>query len=268
MNRLILIAVICFPMLLVAEEAPEIPPPTQPLLRRMPAASEWTVTIRRDREKAGKEMQEGKGEGEQSEVDPEERVPESKLLEPMKIQVTKHGDLIRETTLWSNRKATEKWIFGQLQLREDEINNDVSRVMTPRSFYSPDYSDYSNSDFEECEWIRMNSYKGVQRIKGRAYYVFETSENARPLTNREKAEKILTEKEGKSAPSGSTTRKFVVYLDVTRQVPVYSDNGTEIRLYEYSERAPDPLVPPQRFSDALAEWRTEIAQRTRVPTPP
>lgn len=247
-----------------AQDSTEIRPPTKPLLRRMPAASEWTVTIRRDRDKAKEEFAKPKKHDEEAAEIP----VNSTLIEPVQITITKHGNLIREKTLWTNKKVTEKWISGSFQLREGELTDDVHRVMTPRSFYSPDYSDYSNSDFEECEWIRMENYKGVQRINGKAYYAFEAGSTDKTLTNREKADKAILERDGTEAPFTPPTRRYVVYLDVEKQVPVYSDNGEEIRTYVFAKEPPAPLTLPQRFESELIEWKAEIAKKTRVPTPP
>lgn len=250
----------------LAQDAASIPPPTKPLLRRLPKASEWTVTIWRDRDKAKAEFSKPSKHDEEA----EEELPQSAstMIEPLQTTITKYGDLIREKTVWSNKKVTEKWISGTFQLREGEQTDDIYRVMTPRSFYSPDYSDYSNSDFEECEWIRMENYKGIQKINGKAVYVFDAGANEKALTNREKADKALLERDGAADAPVPSSRRHVVYLDVEKQVPVFADDGSEILTYTYARESPAPLTLPPRFASALSEWKAEIAQRTRVPTPP
>lgn len=252
-----------------AEDLQDIPPPSAPILRRAPDASEWTVTFHKDRAKAMEDLAKSKEEEEARAKDPEsDRVSASPgQLDPVEVTVTKQGGMYREITAWPGGKKTEKWITGKLQVIESEINGSVSRVMIPRIFFSPDYSDYSRSDFEKCEWVAMDNYVGVRKMNGLPVYAFELPVEKKPLTPREKAEARQLADNGETF-GGRLPATLRVYLDIKTQLPLLCDDGSILQIYRYNSQRPGPLTLPPKFAAVLADWQEEIARKTRVPTPP
>nr|HRJ73261.1 hypothetical protein [Terrimicrobiaceae bacterium] len=114
-----------------AEDPQDVPPPTAPVLRRAPDASEWTIIFHKDRAKAMEDLAKSRKEEADHAQDPE-AIKESAIpgqLDPLEVTVTKQGGTYREITTWPGGRKTEKWITGKLQVIESEINGSVSRVM-------------------------------------------------------------------------------------------------------------------------------------------
>lgn len=241
--------------------AQEIPPPKEPILPRAPERAEWTITYRLDREKARQELLKPEAPKVREEAG---NANEKQPVMPSQTRISKDGTTYREIITWSDGRQTEKWVVGGLQI-QDGPNGRLQRIMLPTSFYASEYSDYSRSDFEELEWVGKSNFQGPIFSEGVSVYSFEVPGNARRLTPREKSAQAGR---GELELKSEGDRKFVAYLDVKNQLPVYLDDGQLVRVYSFTKPSPGELEVPPKFAKAFEDWKAKIKQKTAVPLAP
>lgn len=249
------------PLSAPAQPSADVPPPREPILARAPGRAEWTISYRFDHDKAKEEILNPDFKNKNQSNGSAKASP---MRLPKEIHVSKDGATYREIIVWSDGHKTEKWIVDGLQVRETSGGN-VVRIMSPSSFYAPDYSDYSRSDFEDVEWINQSNYVGAQTLNGASVYAFETPWSKRKLIPREAADRASSED---VQPENDSGRTCTVFLDAATQLPVFFDDGQIIRTYTYSAGSPEKLIPSSKFSRVIERWKKEIKRKTAVPLPP
>lgn len=231
--------------------------PSDPILARAPERAEWVIGIRYDRERAleGKEAEPAAA-----------KTPQKTALDarPSTIRITKDGSTYREIVQRLDGIQSEKWIVDGLQLRTGPEGR-IVRIMPPATFYAPDFSDYTRSDFEAAEWVTKSNFSGTRQYRGTDVYVFEADNGHRRLTPREKAERA-----GGNFPefASNSEKKSSALIDIKTRRPLLVDDGEVVWTYDYRGPSAEALAPPPNFAQALARWKKEIQRKTAVPLPP
>lgn len=236
----------------------EAPQPTEPLLRRAPGKSEWTVSYEYGRKSKDAAAPVAAGN--------------DTFLKA--LTVTKDDKVYREVSQWGDGRVAEKWISGDLQVYETPYTKRIARAILPStSQYADSYSDYRRSDFEELEWIGKDNFQGVVEQDGRKVFVFRLEKGKTRFTPRELSG--LTDGEDQSEADlkkrleeyAASSAGYTAYLDVATQLPVMFSDGTITRTYRYTEVPPPALVIPVRFATELAKWQKDLVRRAPLPTP-
>lgn len=239
-----------------------VPPPKDPILPRLPSRADWTIVYRYDRDIAKDEIlhpEQGKKTEEKPAGD------KSVQAVPKETRISKDGNTYREVTTWRDGYQSEKWIIDGLQVRSTAAGN-VVRIMLPTTYYASDYSDYARSDFEDVEWVDKKNYVGPGELNEAVAYVFKVAGDKKTRTPRENAERLADPAAANA--KAEAAREYVAYLDVKNQLPVFLDDGDVIRTYTYTLNPADKLVPPQKFSQAIDDWKKRIKRKTAVPGAP
>ncbi len=186
-----------------------VPPPKVPVLHRVPAMASWTIQFKNKTADRAAPKQ-------------------SQPISPNQIQcltVTKTNSTYREQTVLASGQKDEKWILDGSQLKTVNNGKVIILIAPPTATDpSPEYSDYSKSDFEGLGWVSLNTYKGVGARDGQPVYLFEGKESGEKLT---------------------------AILAVDTQLPLYSSAGDVSCTYTFNSPPAAPLVPPKRFLDIL-----------------
>lgn len=230
---------------------------------RAPDRSEWTITVERNPEAALAATL--KPEEAPDPTDSGDEVPESIAAAVVeKIVVSKQGTLYREVTHWASGRKTEKWVSGGLQVYETPTSKRIARIDLVN--YPSNFSDYSRSDFEAAEWIDPANFVATHEVGDRTLLQYSVTPAGKRLSPREVAQRRIDAEEG-PATQAADARPLVALIDAASRLPVYVDDGENVRTYQYKFDAPQ-LDPPQSFRDELDRWREELAEKYRPPTPP
>lgn len=224
----------------------QVPPPSEPLLKRAPANAEWTIYTYEDRSKILEEI-----EKQGLKAEPSGEVSEIGKVQPVAVTISKDGKTYREVAQWLDGRVREKWIAGDVQFYETAYGKKIARVSQPAS---DNFSDYRRSDFEELEWVGKDNYKGVKEVRGRKVYEFQVDLNKKRLSPREAALLIDVDAPQTGADDGTPVaapapRIYTAYFDTATQMPLFFDDGMAVRLYKFSARPPGKLVIPPPFAE-------------------
>lgn len=180
-----------------------------PIVARAPAFAMWTVQYQYEAPKAGA-----------TNAPTEDRI--------VTVVVTKTGNTYWEQAALSSGKKYDKWIIEGLQLKSVPRTEAIVPLAAPSATEpSPDYSDYSKSDFPELSWITAGVFKGPVKYQGRDALYFETS--------------------GKSA-----------YLAADTQLPIFSKDAELSRTYTFGRAPTTALVPPPRFQEVIKSYKNAV----------
>ena len=220
--------------------ADEVPALKEPLLPRTSERASWTISF----------------------VAKNPDSPLAKQL-PKQIEVSKDGTTYREILTDVSGRKTEKWIVNGMQVQET-VDGRVMKVMLTSSYYVPDFSDYTRSDFEDVEWIDKSNYRGISLSNKIPVHAFEVAGEKRRFTPRE-----LRERANNEGPTieDLVGRTYIAYLDIHTQLPVLLDDGLCIRTYSYGP-ASGGLTPPAKFAEVLDAWKRKLTKQKSVPSPP
>lgn len=236
-------------------EATQARPPKNPLLPRAPEFSSWTIV-----ESLGKQK-----------TPPESTASGGAAGKDIRCTITKTGTTYREIFTEAGLGEVTKWVVDALQIKQ--VVDDGRLIRIPRSRYSPDFSDYLRSDFENFEWITRETYKGVRNYEDKPCYVFEVEASKRRLTPRERSEKIRRTQEDDENPettpvTSEPSHTLTAYLDVATQLPVALREGERLTTYTFNPPPTAPLSPPADVLENFAKWRETIQSRNRPPPRP
>lgn len=227
-------------------ETSEVSALAEPVLKRAPANSEWTVYTFEDRIKALDEI-----EKHGLKAEPSGEMSEVGKVQPVSITVSKDGKTYREVAHWLDGRVREKWIAGDVQFYETAHSKRIAQVSQPAS---DNFSDYRRSDFEELEWVGKDNFKGVKEVKGRKVYEFQVDLAKKRISPREAALLIDVDtpqavSEGDTPVTAPTPKIYTAYFDMTTQMPLFFDDGMAVRLYKFSAQPPGKLVIPSPFAE-------------------
>lgn len=196
--------------------------PTEPVLHRPPHFASWTIVY--------------KYKGEEKET-------ANQVDRVQSVTITKTNKTYREIAIFSSGKKREKWIFNGTQLMTVPDSGAIVAIPAPagEDFISPEYSDYSKSDFEGLGWVSLETYKGVRNYEGKPAFLFEATKSGSILT---------------------------AILSAETQLPLYFSDGNESRSYVYNSPPSVLLNPPERFSSVLQKHRKGLELLKRNPSPP
>ncbi len=268
MNKWIALAVMLVVPAFVRAQSTEGKKPSEPILKRAASNAEWTVYFYQDRGKAQELIAKqglNLGDGD---------VAEGSNF-PKSLTVSKSGNTYREIVRKGNGQTVEKWSVNGLQVYELPESKQIARSILPSSSMVVDnYSDYRRSDFEALEWIGKDNFRGVKEVAGREVFEFRTDSIKRRLTPRELSG-LIDPDSNKSAAETQLAQEnqadgsagYTAYLDIRTQLPLYFDDGKQVRIYKFSESAPGNLALPPQFAAEMKNWQKELDRRRPLPKP-
>ena len=239
---------------------------------RTPDAARWTV---RYRPSALLRVNEERGTRrfDLGEMPPD--LPANQLVEQIRsLEVTKFHGTYRELHRYSNGDKREKWIKGTLQFAEQADGRTL--MMASVNLLDPEFSDYSQEDFEELGWLRKEHFRGVAMHGNKRCLLFEVDSASKPQTRRDLARRAAMEElkrfEG-NAPETETAGqvgqlRLRVLLDAATRLPVLFDDGVTIRTYHFD--APPTAQPemPAKFKREFEAWQKVLNEARRKPVAP
>jgi len=203
------------------------PPPKNPVLHRAPDMASWTVQFKYKADEAPAASAK----------------PQSTNANQIQsLAVTKTHKTFWVQTVLASGKKDEKWVFDGHQLETVNNGKAIVIIAPPTALEpSPEYSDYSHTDFAGLDWVSLDAYKGLGSLDGKRVYQFES------------------QKDG---------NKVIAMLSVDTQLPLYSSDGGTTCVYTYNQAPTVPLVPPEKFLAVLATYKKGLeAFKYHVSTP-
>jgi hypothetical protein len=240
---------------------PGLPPPKEPVLRRLASPASWTITFQYpDDTKQSKK-------GSSKAPSAPQAAPHLQLDRLEAVTVTKAGKVWREQSLWSSGNKTETWIFHDMRAGTSPGSHAIAAIAF--SSDEPEALDYRRSDFEGLEWVAMEHYKGVKDYAGKPAYVFQfDQENApAPAGFAASATPDPTVKNA-NARIGKLGMTKIAILSTETQLPLYSYDGVVERTYSYDKSPDTPLVPPENFMKVFRQLEMELKELHRGPSEP
>jgi len=240
-----------------ADDRPPLPAKKMPA--ELPASAAWEITFKYADEPAdGPEGAEAgaspAGDGAAAETEPR----------PVKVVITRTGDLIREQTLWSGRKKTEKWIYRtSLAVEEDPATGKLFRV--PAVSLVNDFGDYAKGNFSELAWISPEHYQGVRKVNERPCFIFTA---ARGQAVGQLAAELNPDIPAELRGTATDDAKLTAAIDSETLLPVFFNNGRVLKGYRILRPPDAPLVMPPKFAGVFDEWIKRIEEANRLPGKP
>ena len=204
------------------------PAPKSPVLARAPSFADWTVTFnyKGDEKKPG-------GVAGQPSLNAGPAIPADSL---QSLTVSKTKKTYREETIFKSGMKGEKWIYDNIELMQVPGTDSIVPIDPPtQEAPSPDYSDYSKSDFPELNWLTLDHYKGIQTYQGKPAYLFEST---------------------------NPGEKCVALLAVETQLPLSFTEGKVVRTYVFNPPPTAPLIPPENFLKVLKKHKRGLEKLT------
>jgi hypothetical protein len=239
-----------------AQERPPLPAKKMPA--ELPASAAWEITFKYPGEAtdAAKDAEDAPDATNPAAAEAEAR--------PVKVVITRTGDLIREQTSWSDRKKTEKWIYRtSLAVEEDAATGKLFRV-PPVSLVN-DSGDYAKGSFSELAWIGPGNYKGVRPVNERPCFIFTAApgEATNPLV-----EELDAGIPAELRATGANTDSLAAAIDTETLLPVSFSNGRVVKNYRILRPPDAPLALPPKFAGVFDEWIKRIEEANRLPGKP
>lgn len=195
-------------------------------------------------------------------VNPDEA--EGDRSRPVRVVVTRTGDLIREEVFWSDDKKTQKWIYNKLlQVFEENTSGRLFRI--PSTVLADDFSDYSKGDFTELAWIGESNYQGITEVDGRTCFLFRTAPGSVRRPQEEELNAGIPRE--LSGPTGNRN-ELSAAIDVQTLLPVWFDNGAVKKTYRILPAPTSALKMPPEFEAEFQRWIKRIQESMRTPGPP
>ena len=254
-----------------AQENRPAPSPHEPLLVRAPEMAAWTITYQYPDEK---EAADKKHRTKKAAKNPGEQI--------VSVQFEKTGDIYHKITRLGNGKEIEAWSVQGREVIKGEANSQY----VPTSANGPAADDFTNSDFEDLEWLAMKFY--VAPKKSGENFTFHAKHKNRPLTRHEKLvlatlgqSRTTTNKENlqtqvdsladseaadQSIPSPEAEETVV--LDAATQLPIEYDQGAVKWRYEFGQAPGSMLEPPVAVNTLLNQWNSFIKSSESAGSPP
>ncbi len=244
-------------------EDPTVPPPKEPVLRRLASPASWTVTFQYP-----DDIRQSK-KGSSKAPSAPQADPHLQLDRLEAVTVTKAGKVWREQSLWSSGNKTETWIYHDMRAGTSPGSHAIAAITF--SSDEPEALDYRKSDFEGLEWVAMEHYKGVKDYAGKPAYVFQLDSDSAPAPTGAASS-------GSAAPDPATKKanarigklgmNKIAILSAETQLPLYSCDGVVERTYSYDKSPDTPLAPPENFMKVFQQLETESRERHRGPSEP
>jgi hypothetical protein len=241
------------PLPALAEERPPLPAKKMPA--ELPASAAWEITFKYPGEAADA------AEDAPDATDPAAAETEAR---PVKVVITRTGDLIREQTSWSDRKKTEKWVLrNNLQVIEDRTTGQLFRL--PATTLVDDFTDYSRGNFSELAWIGPDTYQGVRKVNERPCFIF-TAAPGDVVDPR--GEELDASMPAEMRGAGANTDSLTAAIDAETLLPVSFSNGRVVKNYRILRPPDTPLAMPPKFAGVFDEWIERIEEANRPPGKP
>lgn len=240
-----------------AEDRPPLPAKKMPA--ELPTSAAWEITF-----KYGDESAKAAGAAETGVSPAADGAASETESRPVKVVVTRTGDLISEETSWSNGKKTERWIYRKnLAVVEDPVTGKLFRVSA--ASLVDDFGDYTKGAFSELAWIGPEHYQGVRQVNERPCYIFTAAQGkVADQVGAELNADIPAELRG----TASNPEDLTAAIDAATLLPVTYDNGRVLKTYRILRSPSTPLVLPPKFAEVFEEWIKRIEEANRLPGKP
>lgn len=230
--------------------------PHEPLLPRAPEMAAWTITYVYPTDK----------------ITPDKTRSHVKKPSVPKYRITsvkfeKTGDIYHKTTYWDTGKQTEAWSVKGREVVKDKDSSEY----VPTSVSGPLADDFTDSDFEDLNWVSMKHFKALEQ-GAHGGFVFRAKRKDRDMTRRETiASQVLnqfrtpnTGAKSSDNLSGQTINNAAenqgpdtedtVVLNAANQLPVEYSQGSTKWTYEFTTPPTNQLEPPAEVVTLLDHW--------------
>lgn len=200
-------------------------------LARLPQAASWTITF--------------KYRSDEKPSDPSappraiKSNPYISVEQVRKIEVTRTGKVCRELIAMTSGSHTESWIVKNMRLATLPGRDQI--VARPFLTEAGERFDYRTMDFEGLEWIGQQSFRGVLKIGGRDYWLFEKNSSSDPSAT-------------PISPIGRWNQTPAALVVPETRLPAFYYDGEAERSYVFNPPPVEQLAPPPSFLKLFQEW--------------
>lgn len=230
---------------LAQAEPTDVPPPRFPLKLAAPDKATWTITPR-TREQGGNANE----------------AKDTAVLR--QLTVRKAGKIYHEAAVVDGGPGWEHWFvrdaFAGKAYEAFQYAGEKEWKRHRRGAGGGDGSDFSDSDFEDLQWVGERTYKGVVPLEdGRMAYLFEITTDL-PLTKKEGLTFDIGAYVGEQNQGARRTLR--TWIDPKTLLPLILERDGTLHVYAF-DSASDRLSPPSAVVDDLRKWLEEIKLRSK-----
>lgn len=151
------------------------------------------------------------------------------------VTITKTGKIMLREVRTQDGRVVPTWCVGDLQITVFGGTSTVqAKLVNPDpTVPTPNYEDYSDSDFQGFDWIAIGNYTGIKELGGRKCIVFR-----------------------------DTAKNMSAYVDLTTRLPVELADGGSIRNYTFKGPPTSELVLPSNVVQLLKNRQRELDSAT------
>ena len=223
--------------------------PTGPLIsKHAPEYASWTVMhsvlVPENKSVSGKETEDQKYQFIQKGTD----------------EITKTQSLRHIRKIAENEKDLNIWIMGDREVIKRPEWSSPYIISEIRSLNNPYPVDFSATDFPGCQWISSANFKGIQKINGKDYMLFE--EGMPEYSPKKKST------DSDQDPLAIYKCKKSAYVDLLTRLPLMIKIDDDIMSYNFGTTPSSMLVYPPDIKQFVDSWDKMRARETSMPPPP
>lgn len=202
----------------------KLPPLPNPIIRRAPDLSQWTVQP-----------------GEASSVNRAGSQPDKANAAGVRTTIVKSGKTYWISEIDPSGRKWEKWnVDGRQVTFEPGTKQAIVRTSGSNG---ATYTNFSSSDFMGMDWISNQNYVDFKEIRGRKCYLF---------------------KENVKDPITGEISVLTAAVDSETQMPVFSAVDTSVTIYQFGPPPAVPLSVPQEVRTALTQQAEGLPPLPRI----
>jgi len=264
MKQQTFLSLICFvavalaPLANAQQTDKEVPQPKMPLIPKMPDRVDFRIDFYHNFDNNWERSPQWRTASDARSI----------LVKSVLMSIDSTSQTTRVLTEWTDGSVYTSWFVLGVHI-------------TPRTngegyFVVEDRSSVGNY-FAELSWIRLENYKGVLDFGGREVFVFREA-IAHDLANNNVPnapgfegnpdDENFSETEEEVTTLLYKTDERVVYLDLETQLPLLSNDGHAIRIYNINTQPGNRLNPPRDLVQMLQDREEAIQDRVALPGNP
>lgn len=165
------------------------------------------------------------------------------------VVMTKTGQVMLRQTTDDSKQVWNTWVIGEQGLQTTISPDGKKWIVQARNpdpnTPTPNYEDYSKTDFPSFEWITESNYAGVQEVAGRRCLLF--TDKVKLLSDDLEATPISA------------------YIDLETRLPVAINQGGNARTYDFRSPPSAPLQLPTLVQGLIDNRQKTLESMTRKP---
>lgn len=222
MNRILLLLLFALTMSspgLVAEEGTLPLPPRDPLVKRAPTFSSWTISLAIKQD---------------ANAPAGSNAAENGTRTVKEVTIVKTGDTYQESKVWNDGTTGVRWIYQSNVLFMNPNSSQIYILDAEQARTMPSSNNYETSDFPDVDWISTANFMDIAMCDGHLCYRFQ---GAPPVDNKQ-----------------NTYPPKSAWIDGKTGLPVAVEDKGVLKRYTFKDAPSQKLELPPNLAIALQKY--------------